>query len=254
MTKKWYQSTRLAQALLTGIGMLCLTAAVWQYQRAQYHTLLHSDYTTQLSQPYHPITPQELATTKTQFTKIAITLYYDPIDPLFLIDGHTYNSKPGKLLYTLFHTQQSQHAKHNVILVERGWISDADPHFTQHLDKPPEAVTIEGVWKQYHPPINWLLTTITEQFYGSTRTRILPFLDLAYLQRFSKQTILPGILLAQSYHPLTTEKDQAIAPLTTQHIRAIPEPYPPYKNYAYMVQWIIFSLFAFGFVIRTILI
>lgn len=229
------------------IFILCVIAGVWQYQRAQFHIKLSSSYEQLQQTDYQEFNLTQLADIQQAYQKIKITLSYES-SPHFLLDNQIQNKQVGYTLLTPYTDGQQ------VLLIDRGWLPKKNQmQINQFVSESFPKVTWYGVWKKYHQPINWLYSRPKDTYFQQTVSRIIPYIDGKLLQPFFSDTLVLGVLQAESAKPAIAAKNRTYSQLLTSHISKAPSPYPFTKNYAYMGQWIIFSLFAFTLFIRTFL-
>ncbi|MDI9348091.1 MAG: SURF1 family cytochrome oxidase biogenesis protein [Methylacidiphilales bacterium] len=237
---------RLSQLLFIFIGIICLSASYWQYQRGLTNQALSLGLSSVNRTGYHQSTGKELSDLGSEISHVLIDLQFDEMNPQFFLEPRYRDGVEGRELLTPYQ------ADNMIIMVNRGWIAMQDSQVSEYVKKPPEQIQVKGYWLRYKKPINWLLNTQAELFYPNSLIRRIALYDLEYLKRFYQFPIASGILLAQSAKLMVAEKDRLLAPILTNHVAELPTPYPAYKNYGYSVQWLIFSFFAFGFFIRTV--
>ena len=208
--------TAAGTALFVGLG-------TWQLERAAFKDSIQASFEQRLAEDYHELSAtDDLA--DIQYRKLRFRGRYHDLHHL-LLDNQVHRGRAGYQVITPFYVADSD----QIVLVNRGWAAWGGSR--EHLPEilPAEiGGTVSGIAFVPGEPA----LALGEVELDGNWPRLIPYVDLAALQRQYSEQILPLVLWLSPEQPGAYVRDWN------------PVWLPPEKSRAYAVQWFSFAAIA----------
>ncbi len=198
---------------------LLISLGLWQWHRADYKQQLLDRYSHQQGQPLLSLDEALKDPEGFRYFPLVIRGRYLP-DKQFLQDNQFYQHQVGYYVLTPFITES-----HQILLINRGWISKQLPHSQLHISTQP--LTIQG--RVSAPPLRSFHLGDNFTNKNANWPKVMQVIKIEELSREFGQSLVPIILLLSPDQSHGFVRDWQ------------PQGMPPEKHRAYSLQWFAFA-------------